>query len=435
MTSPLSVTSAGSLFTGLMREYSSLGWAGARVVGISSILSIRPSSIAAMRTFRANGEPGENASFIGYSFFFRHCEPTGRRKAPPDDRLREAIHRAAKEGWIASSLALLAMTRLAMHSARRISSRDDFLPLFAEPLDAERDHVADIEEFWRLHAGTDARRRAGGDDVARQQRQELRDVGNAFRHRKDHGGSRSGLTALAVDIEAHRQFLHVRYLVLGHQPGSERTEGVVRLALGPLTQTLDLEIALGYVVTDAVAGDVVERVGLGYVLGAGADDGGDFDFPVEFCGAARLLHRIVGAAQRGVGLQEEDRFGWDLRAGLLGVINVVQADGDEFRNAGHRRADPWLTADRRKLGGVEGSEFGQRGRRIGLAVEVPHMIRQIAQLTRFIDQTGLFLANRPVTNKLHFSLLPDVVFVASMLHGTARGEIQLLRAPLQASSS
>src|SRR5258705_10016675 len=40
----------------------------------------------------------------------RHCEPTGRRKAPPDDRLREAIHRAANEEWIASSLALLAMT-------------------------------------------------------------------------------------------------------------------------------------------------------------------------------------------------------------------------------------------------------------------------------------------------------------------------------------
>jgi hypothetical protein len=28
---------------------------------------------------------------------FRHCEPTGRRKAPPDDRLREAVHLAAKE--------------------------------------------------------------------------------------------------------------------------------------------------------------------------------------------------------------------------------------------------------------------------------------------------------------------------------------------------
>ena len=45
----------------------------------------------------------------------RHCEPTGRREAPPDDRLREAIqnpgrhcerseaiHQAAKKEWIAS---------------------------------------------------------------------------------------------------------------------------------------------------------------------------------------------------------------------------------------------------------------------------------------------------------------------------------------------
>ena len=36
--------------------------------------------------------------------FPRHCEPPGRRKAPPDDRLREAIHRSAREVWIASSL-------------------------------------------------------------------------------------------------------------------------------------------------------------------------------------------------------------------------------------------------------------------------------------------------------------------------------------------
>ncbi len=64
MTSPLSRISAGSFFTGLMREYSSFGWPGTRVLGINSILSIRPSSIAAMRTLRANGEAGENVSFI-----------------------------------------------------------------------------------------------------------------------------------------------------------------------------------------------------------------------------------------------------------------------------------------------------------------------------------------------------------------------------------
>ena len=34
----------------------------------------------------------------------------GSRECAPDDRLREAIHSAANEEWIASSLALLAMT-------------------------------------------------------------------------------------------------------------------------------------------------------------------------------------------------------------------------------------------------------------------------------------------------------------------------------------
>src|SRR5258707_10233544 len=37
----------------------------------------------------------------------------GLARAPPDDRLREAIHRAAKEEWLASSLTLLAMTAIA----------------------------------------------------------------------------------------------------------------------------------------------------------------------------------------------------------------------------------------------------------------------------------------------------------------------------------
>ena len=36
----------------------------------------------------------------------RHCEPPGRREAPPDDRLREAIHLATWKAWIASSQAL-----------------------------------------------------------------------------------------------------------------------------------------------------------------------------------------------------------------------------------------------------------------------------------------------------------------------------------------
>src|SRR5580692_1393167 len=30
----------------------------------------------------------------------RHCEPTGRRKAPPDDRLRKAIHRTTRKNGL-----------------------------------------------------------------------------------------------------------------------------------------------------------------------------------------------------------------------------------------------------------------------------------------------------------------------------------------------
>src|SRR2546422_8088102 len=35
----------------------------------------------------------------------------GSRECAPDDKLREAIHKAARKVWIASSLALLAMTK------------------------------------------------------------------------------------------------------------------------------------------------------------------------------------------------------------------------------------------------------------------------------------------------------------------------------------
>ena len=167
--------------------------------------------------------------------------------------------------------------------------------IFIIPFDAERDDVADVEILRRLHAGADAGRRARGDDVAGHQRHELRDVGNALRHREDHGRGRSGLAALAVDVEPHRQLLHVRDFILGDKPGADWSKGVVRFALGPLTEPLDLEIALGDVVADAVAGDMIERVGLADIFGAGADDGGDLDFPVELGRAARLLDRIIGA--------------------------------------------------------------------------------------------------------------------------------------------
>jgi hypothetical protein len=61
----------------------------------------------------------------------RHCEPPGQREAPPDDRLREAIHRTAcADAWIASSLSL----SLGAHSRDPLAPRNDAAALAAFPL-------------------------------------------------------------------------------------------------------------------------------------------------------------------------------------------------------------------------------------------------------------------------------------------------------------
>ena len=66
------------------------------------------------------------------------------------------------------------------------------------------------------------------------------------------------------------------------------------------------------------------------------------------------------------------------------------------------RAEALFAVDGGKLGGIQRGELGERGRRIGLAVEIPDLRRKIAQLAGFIDQAGLFRALGAVTNKLHF---------------------------------
>src|SRR6266567_8832999 len=116
----------------------------------------------------------------------------GARRRPMTGSSKQS--KAANQNWIASSLTLLAM--VIGPQRHKPSSRDDFLPLLAEPFNAERDHVAGVEELRWLHAGADAGRGASGDDVAGQQCHELRNIGNALRHREDHGRGRSGLAAL-----------------------------------------------------------------------------------------------------------------------------------------------------------------------------------------------------------------------------------------------
>src|SRR3954468_2294956 len=48
--------------------------------------------------------------FAGFSLHLPSLRANGSRECAPDDRLREAIQKAASEDWIASSQVLLAMT-------------------------------------------------------------------------------------------------------------------------------------------------------------------------------------------------------------------------------------------------------------------------------------------------------------------------------------
>ena len=68
-------------------------------------------------------------------------------------------------------------------------------------------------------------------------------------------GGGAVLAELVVDPQAQAERLRVGDLVGGDQPGAERVERLAALALVPLAAAVELELALGHVVGDGVAGD------------------------------------------------------------------------------------------------------------------------------------------------------------------------------------
>src|SRR5215212_6417683 len=127
---------------------------------MNSILSIRPVSIAAMRTFRANGEAGEKVSFIFLVSLLRSRHP--RATAKPLSLEVRAL-REPRRMTVSWPILRDARRRRAPQDDGVPSRRDDFLALLAEAFDAEGYDVADVEELRRLHACADAGRRACGD--------------------------------------------------------------------------------------------------------------------------------------------------------------------------------------------------------------------------------------------------------------------------------
>src|ERR1051326_438975 len=127
----------------------------------------------------------------------------------------------------------------------------------------------------------DARRRAGEDDVARLEREPLRDVDQHLAHREHHVVGVVRLHHLAVypafDLEA---FARVGQLVSGDHPGAEAAGAVEVLTHVPL-RGLSLEFAHRALVRARPAGDAGGRVVHGEMLGALADDQHQLGLVVE----------------------------------------------------------------------------------------------------------------------------------------------------------
>ncbi len=211
------------------------------------------------------------------------------------------------------------------------------LLLFAEALDAEADGLAGAEEGGGLHAEADAGGGAGGDDVARVKGEELAQVADELADAKDHFAGVAVLATLAIDLEPDGQVLRVGDFVFGDEPGSDWAERVAAFSFGPLAAAVFLERAFGNIVGDAVAGDVVEGIGLGNVLGRLADDDAEFGLPIGLFRTAREADVVVGADDGAGSFHEQDGLFGQSGPGFRGMVGIVEADAHHFADFAHAR--------------------------------------------------------------------------------------------------
>ena len=151
------------------------------------------------------------------------------------------------------------------------------------------------------------------------------------------------MPAFAVDVEPDVEHLGIGDLVGRDEPWSDRSEGITSFALVPLGG-LQLESTLGYVIHDRVAGDVGQSLVLRYIFGARPDHDRNLDLVIELGGIARLLDIIVRAADARRRLNENYRLGGYLQTRFVRVIDVIQADGNEFGDARVRHAEARVAA-------------------------------------------------------------------------------------------
>ena len=161
---------------------------------------------------------------------------------------------------------------------------------------------------------------------------------------------------------------------------------------------LELEVALGNVVADAVAGDMGHgRLVVRQVFGAAADHHAELDLPVGLGAAARDQHIVVRPAVRARRLGEDHRLRRQVHPRFLGVIGEVEADGDEVPGPCNRRADSRAGIDDREATGA----FGQDCRQPPDAAAFKPSAVDFADRARYIDDGSVVLHHgRPLGTRL-----------------------------------
>src|SRR3974377_2334973 len=91
----------------------------------------------------------------------------------------------------------------------RRASGDYPLARFTEPFNTEFNDVARLEILRRFHSQPNTRGSPSADDVARQKRHELADVGDEERYAKNHFRSRAALAEFPIDFEPHVEVTEV----------------------------------------------------------------------------------------------------------------------------------------------------------------------------------------------------------------------------------
>ena len=167
---------------------------------------------------------------------------------------------------------------------------------------AERGRRAADDDVAGFHR-PDAVGRSGIDKIARIERVELGGEFDQPAAIVDQLAGIAVLPHLAVDCEAERHGVRVRHLVGGHHPRPEH-----RVAVDRFAKTSVLAAAHGHVETEAIAGDVVERLGLRNIAAGLADHHDQLDLVVVAPVRKTDRDAFRWADQRGIGFQEHSRF-------------------------------------------------------------------------------------------------------------------------------